>query len=174
MKKNSPFSDFHGLGRVKFDRPRCIVLCGVSGAGKSTAIRWLQERHGDCAFKVIDEVRLLEELKAAVREVKVDSSLLIASHLSPHAHRFIRSWKMPQQIFELDRNRGQVEAWLEGRGIHFSPEAVSRFLKTYRASYVDLEIIVDEFPSDDFDDSLHQFEKQRTVIRTPDHEESLK
>ena len=168
MKKNSPYSDFCGLGRVSFDRPRCIVLCGVSGAGKSTAIRWLQDRHGDCEFEVIDEVRLLGELIASLKGAKANSSILIASHLSPHVHRLFRPWQIPQQIFELDRNRGQIEAWLLRRGIHFTPEAVSRFLKTYRASYVDLEIIVDAFPSDCFDDSLHHFEKQRTVTRTPE------
>ncbi|MEC5127258.1 hypothetical protein VSU19_10895 [Verrucomicrobiales bacterium BCK34] len=170
MKRNSPFHDFHGLGRVKFDRPRCIVLCGVSGAGKSTAIRCLQEWHSDCDFEVVDEVRLLGDLRAAVNNASADSPILIASHLPPLVHRLIRPWRVPQQIFEMDRNRGQIEAWLTERGIGFSPEAVSRFLKTYRASYVDLEIIVDAFPSDCFDESLHQFEKQRTVIRTPEPE----
>ncbi|MDF1824156.1 MAG: hypothetical protein P1U68_05915 [Verrucomicrobiales bacterium] len=170
MKTNSPFHDFHGLGRVRFDRPRCIVLCGVSGAGKSTAIQWLQERHGGGRFQVIDEVRSIAELRVAVRKVKADSSILIASHAFPLAHRFIRSWRMPQEIFVMDRNRGQIEAWLMGRGIRFSPEAVSRFLKTYRASFVDLEIIVAAFPSDHFDESLHQFEKQRTVTRTPEEQ----
>ena len=44
-----PFDDYLGLGREAFRRTRLIVFAGISGSGKSTALKFLCDHHPEFA-----------------------------------------------------------------------------------------------------------------------------
>ncbi|MDB4450073.1 hypothetical protein N9127_03320 [Akkermansiaceae bacterium] len=69
---------------------------------------------------------------------------------------------------KTDSDQGQIEKWLTDRGIYFSPETVKNFKRRYGINYLDLGLVMKEFPGINFDDSWHRFEKQCKVKRTPE------
>ncbi|MDA7898861.1 hypothetical protein N9B11_01320 [bacterium] len=164
------FHDAHRLCELNYNEPKWVVFCGLSGSGKSTSIQWLQDRYSDIDFLVIDEIRTVSELlKLLLLSSKRErQNVLIASHVPTFFHRLIRPLFYPQVIVKTDSDQGQIEKWLTDRGIHFSPETVKNFKRRYGINYLDLGLVMKEFPGINFDDSWHRFEKQCKVKRTPE------
>ena len=164
------FYDAHRLCELNHKKSKWVVFCGLSGSGKSTSIQWLQDRYSDIDFLVIDEIRTVRELlKLVLLSNKMGKkNVLIASHVPAFFHRLIRPLFYPQVIVKTDSDQGQIEKWLTDRGIHFSPETVKDFKQRYGINYLDLGLVMKEFPGINFDDSWHRFEKQCKVKRTPE------
>ena len=164
------FHDAHRLCELNYNEPKWVVFCGLSGSGKSTSIQWLQDRYPDIDFLVIDEIRTVSELLKLVLipDKRKKQNVLIASHVPACLHRLIRPLFCPQTIIKTDSDQGQIEKWLTDQGLHFSPETVKRFKRRYGVNYIDLGLVMKEFPGRDFDDSWHRFEKQCKVKRTPE------
>jgi len=164
------FHDAHRLCELNYNEPKWVVFCGLSGSGKSTSIQWLQDRYPDTDFLVIDEIRTVRELlKLLLLSSKMEKpNVLIASHVPTIFHRLIRPLFHPQVVVETDSDQGQIEKWLTDRGIHFSSETVKNFKRRYGINYLDLGLVMKEFPGLNFDDSWHRFEKQCKVKRTPE------
>jgi energy-coupling factor transporter ATP-binding protein EcfA2 len=164
------FYDAHRLCELNHKKSKWVVFCGLSGSGKSTSIQWLQDRYSDIDFLVIDEIRTVRELlKLVLLSNKMGKkSVLIASHVPAFFHRLIRPLFYPQVIVKTDSDQGQIEKWLTDQAIHFSSETVKRFKRRYGINYLDLGLVMKEFPGLNFDDSWHRFEKQCKVKRTPE------
>ena len=164
------FHDAHRLCELNYNESKWVVFCGLSGSGKSTSIQWLQDRYSDIDFLVIDEIRTVSELLKLVffSGNRKKQNVLIASHVPTFFHRLIRPLFYPQVIVKTDSDQGQIEKWLTDRGIHFSPETVKIFKRRYGINYLDLGLVMKEFPGINFDDSWHRFEKQCKVKRTPE------
>lgn len=164
------FHDAHRLCELNYDESKWVVFCGLSGSGKSTSIQWLEDRYPNTNFLVIDEIRTFRELLRLVlfSSRMEEQKVLIASHVPAILHRLIRPLLLKQVIVKTDSDQGQIEKWLTDREIHFSPETVKRFKRCYGINYLDLGLVMKEFPGFNFDDSWHRFEKQCKVKRTPE------
>lgn len=164
------FHDAHRLCELNYAESKWVVFCGLSGSGKSTSIQWLQDRYPNTNFLIIDEIRTVRELLKLVlfSSRKEKPNVLIASHVPTIFHRLIRPLFHPQVIVKTDSDQGQIEKWLTDRGIHFSSETVKNFKRRYGINYLDLGLVMKEFPGLNFDDSWHRFEKQCKVKRTPE------
>lgn len=181
------YDDFLGLSAIDFSRSRMVLFHGVSGSGKSTAIRFLTDRHRDfesSTFQfragppfarhvgpsapclVVDEILRPVDLVRVLPSLLRSRVSLVATHLSP-------LWFIPlriagaQKIFRTDRGVGKLARWLERRGIEASEVALARYEAMFRANYTDLEVILERCPSERFDESLRRFERFCTIENTP-------
>lgn len=157
----SDFDDFLGLTGRDFSRHRVVAFVGCSGSGKSRAIRFLIEHHPDFQEPgtiVVDEAvtrRDIRDLRPAIRN---GARILMASHLHPWA---IRS-ALPLAgvaIFRTDADPAKLARRLERSGVTASRNAIQAYVRTFGASYTDLDIILERFPGRSFDDALARFHR---------------
>ena len=150
------YDDFLGLLGRDFSRHRLVLFCGASGSGKSTAIRFLLERHPDfngTDVMVMDEVHAgnLHRLAANVMGRRV----LAASH-------FPLAWisALPGiTVFRTDRDRGKIARYLRALGVSASSEAVEAYVRRFGATYTDVDIILERYPAPRFDIALARFQR---------------
>lgn len=154
------FDDAMGLLQRDLRQRRMVVFCGASGSGKSSAIQFLLEQHPHCAataeWFVVEELRHYRDLWPVLRALRHGQRLLIASHLPHRLHRLL-ALLVSTELIELDQQPHKIERWLQHRGIHHSPAAVSRFCQTFGANYHDAKLILAHYPTADFDQALGQF-----------------
>ncbi len=171
------FDDFLGLNNESFERTRLIVFTGISGSGKSTALKFLCDQHP--AFSggsmhwiwtlgkswdptrvsgkrlvVVDEVNHPRQLPAVARLLKRNQTVAVASHLRP-------SWFLPLSLrwrtihFRTDRDRSKISRYLSRLGVSHSAGAVTEFCRLYGSNYVDLDCILERHPGSSLDQALH-------------------
>jgi energy-coupling factor transporter ATP-binding protein EcfA2 len=184
-----PVDDFLGLHTLDLSRHRTVVLVGQSGSGKSTLLGDLLARHpayaGATVHRVVErplpelppevaagEVVLVDELQTwrdlgvVVTALRRGARLLVASHLPVATH-----W--PLRVFgsllvrRTDRDRAKLERLLARRGIPATEAEVARFARRYGATYTDLEILLESYPSGPFGKRLARFERTHHIELEP-------
>jgi len=151
------YDDFLGLLGRDFSRERLVLFCGASGSGKSSAIRFLLERHshfGGGDVTVMDEVHAGNLHRLAARAA-AGGRLLAATHLP-------LGWMsaLPRvAVFRTDRDRAKIARYLRARGVSASPEAVEAYVRRFGATYTDVDIILERYPAPRFDVALARFER---------------
>ena len=99
------FDDFLGLEGEDFRQTRLIVFAGISGSGKSTALKFLCDHHPEFAggssqwvwmlektpevgsihgnrLVVVDEIRDPRQLPTVARLLRQNQTVAVASHLN--------------------------------------------------------------------------------------------
>ena len=79
--------------------------------------------------------------------------LAVASHLSPVWFGPLR-WLYQSRHFHTDRGATKIQSLLKSRGIPYTTEAISEFLRRHGASYVELECILERHPGRSLDQAL--------------------
>ena len=180
------FDDAFRLDAADFRRTRLVAFCGVSGAGKTTAIRRLCQTHRDfrdrdalvaspaeaCAAPgrgrlfVIEEVRQRRDLGAIWTLLRRDATLLVASHLAPPWFAPFRL-AAPIRTYALDDDWRKIARYLDRRQIPHSDDAVRAYCRRYGANYFDAELIIERYPDASFDLALAQFERRCRIHLAP-------
>lgn len=170
------FDDFLGLKEEEFQGTRLIVLTGMSGSGKSTALKFLADQHP--AFReqpwewiwalgkkwnprpirkkrlvVVDEVVSVRQLPGVLRLLQQNRTVAVASHL-PQACFWPFQLFFQTRHFRTDKDMSKISRELARQGIPSTPHAVSEFCRQYGANYVDLECILERHPGRDFGHAL--------------------
>ena len=170
------FDDFLELGNEKFAGTRLIILTGISGSGKTTALKYLADHHP--AFHnqtkhwiwtmqkrrnhipvrgkrlvVVDEIEEVSQLAGVWRLLMANRTVAVASHLSPVWFGPLR-WLCDSRHFRTDRGATKIQSLLKSRGIPHTAEAISEFLRRHGASYVELECILERHPGRSLDQAL--------------------
>jgi hypothetical protein len=154
------FDDFLGLERRDFSAHRVVAFVGESGSGKSTAIGFLLEHHRDflrAEVHVVDEARIVDLLRLW-QPIARGSRVLLASH----APAWIVRAALPfpgVSVFETDRDAGKIARYLGRRGVAASKQAVTAYVRRFRATYTDVDLILERFPGRPFDAALARFER---------------
>lgn len=179
--RSSPilFDDFLGLAGTDLRQAQLIVLTGVSGSGKSSALRFLCDQHPAFAGKpqqwiwapgknpapdpallhgnrlvVVDEICRPRQLPLVARLLKQNQAVAVASHLKP-------AWFLPLQLawkihhFRTDRDPAKISRYLGRLGVPHTAGAVAEFCRLYGASYLDLDCILERYPGKSLDQALH-------------------
>ncbi len=171
------FDDFLGLEQETFRRTRLIVFAGISGSGKSTALKFLCDHHPECAggssqwvwmlektpevgsihgnrLVVVDEIRDPRQLPTVARLLKQNQTIAVASHLNA-------AWFWPFRLagpcrhYSTDRDCAKIGRHLSRRGISHTAGAVTEFCRRHGSSYVDLDCILERHPGRSLDQALH-------------------
>lgn len=179
MNLNSNFDDFLNLSKEDFNNTGLIVLTGVSGSGKSTAMRYLVERHPDFAGRhhqwlighpikwqwryepewlLVDEAIRIRDLVHLRRLQRWGHRLIIASHLPERLVHAVMS-NEGARYFSTDIDQAKLRRFLEYRGIQSSQETLARYCGRYGANYTDLKIMLAHVKGVDFDHIFHDFER---------------
>ncbi len=152
------FDDFLGLGGRDLSTFRLVVFHGRSGSGKSTAIHYLLEnRFRQTRVGVIDEITTLRDLVRRRHELNGESPILVATHVDPRwFHLLVRG---PIAVFRTDRDSSKIGRYLGRLGIEASRASVELYVRTFGATYTDVDLILERCPSPSFDRSLGTFLK---------------
>ena len=175
------FDDFLGLGNAKLEGTRLIILTGISGSGKTTALKYLADHHPafhnqtkhwiwtmqkrrngipvrDKRLVVVDEIEEVRQLARVWRLLMANRTVAVASHLSPVWFGPLR-WLYESRHFHTDRGPTKIQSLLKSRGIPYTTEAISEFLRRHGASYLDLECILERHPGRSLDQALQLSQK---------------
>ncbi|QDU89670.1 hypothetical protein Pla175_30640 [Pirellulimonas nuda] len=185
LSDNEPFDDFLGLRASTLHGVRLLVFAGVSGSGKSTAMRFLEREHprfrgmpstvlgphptpaaldGSRRFVLVEEVHRPAELKGVARLLRLGHTVAVASHLPLAWYTPFRlAWRC--RFFQTDRDAAKISRYLTGRRVRFTEAAVADYCRRYGASYLDAAHILERFPLDDFDRAYGAFQRLCRIKR---------
>ena len=180
VRQQVPFDDYHRLLEVDLKSTRLVVLQGMSGSGKTTAIDYLCKHHeqfrGRAArtfrlagpgcllpplkeqLVVLDDVRFLRQLLPLGRLLRSGNTVLVASHLHPAC---FMPWRLrwPSRVFVMDQDKAKIERYLAWKEVAFSREAVLQYCHLFGANYLDVDFILERRPGNSFDEALAHFLK---------------
>ena len=191
------FNDFLGLANQTFEKERLLVFHGTSGSGKSANLKFLADHHPQFVAQetpwlwtmgknfdpsgvrghrlvAVDEIISPFQFPGLLKLLKTNQTLAVASHLHPLWFKILGP-TLPIRSFQTDRGRAKLRAYLQAKGVGFSEEALQSFHRGYRASYVELQCILERSPGQSLDHALsfnRKFDKIRISRRkewTPTH-----
>jgi len=177
-----PFDDFLGLAARDFSRHRLIVFQGESGSGKTTALRFLLQRHRDFAARrhfylqgppfaeagppppviAVDEAAGAEDLRLVDALLRRGKTVLLATHVGVGRLR-LRHPLVRAAVFRTDAGTDKIARHLRRRGIAASVQAVEAYVRRFGATYTDLDLVLERSPGASFDQALARFLRFCTV-----------
>jgi len=174
------FDDYHGLADLDLQSVRLVICQGMSGSGKTTAIKYLCREHRHLRDRcprvfrlvearclvpplqnelvILDDVRFLRQLLPLRRLLRSGNTVLVASHLSAACFLPLRLF-WPSRVFVMDRDEGKIERYLTRRRVAFSPPSVRKYCQLFGANYLDVDFILERHPGASFDQALAYFLK---------------
>jgi hypothetical protein len=162
------FDDALALAERDFSGTRVLVLCGESGSGKSSAIRFLMHRHrhfrDDANLLVIEELRGWRDLAVFISALCSGRRLLVASHLPLRLHRCLGMFT-PTAVIALDHHPEKIRRWLRAHAVACSDDALAAFCSRFGANYTDARLILQHAEASSFDQALGRFLRQCQLRR---------
>jgi len=180
------FDDFLGLGERDLSRCRRVLFYGRSGSGKSTAIEHLLEtQFSDRARRflfgppferierplhpgvviAVDEIESLRDLPHLLPLLRLDATLLIATHVAPAWFPLVGC--LPDAVFRTDSDSGKIGRYLARKNLSASPTAVQEYCRRFGATYTDVDLILERYPHRGFDEALGRFLKFDDINLSP-------
>ena len=107
---------------------------------------------------VVDEIISPFQLPAITKLLDTNKKVAVASHLNPAWFKILCPFT-PTLSFRTDASSEKIRAYLDNKGILYSPESILSFCKTYGSNYVDLQCILENHTGKSFDDALRWNQK---------------
>jgi hypothetical protein len=179
------FDDFLGLGRQSFEQTDLLIFHGVSGAGKSSnlkflayhhpffrdmSVHWIWTKHKRFNIQsvqsyklvVVDEIVSPIQLPAVYSLLKTNQTVAIASHISPMWFKlFFRHNRTIS--YQTDASTKKLSNYLKTRGIPHSTKVLRQFANQYGSNYVDLQCMLEAYPCENFDDAFRYNQKFNNI-----------
>jgi len=175
-KPNSRFHDFLGLANRSFEQERLLVFHGTSGSGKSSNLKFLADHHPqfrthetpwvwtmgkkfdasglrDNRLVAVDEIISPLQFTALRKLLKTNQTVAVASHLHPLWFKLLGP-TLPIRAFQTDRDCAKLRNYLDAKGVGYTEDALQMFCRRYRASYVELQCILERAPGQSLDQAL--------------------
>ena len=170
------FHDFLRLASQSFERERLLVFHGTSGSGKSANLKFLSDQHSDFRDQrtpwiwtmgksfdasdirdnrlvVVDEIISLLQFPSLRKLLKTNHTVAIASHLHPLWFKLL-GLSLPTRSFRTDGDCAKLRTYLDKRAVRYSENALQTFCQFHRASYVELQCILERAPGQSLDHAL--------------------
>jgi len=187
--KNKYFDDLE-LACSTYASKRLLVFTGCSGSGKSTAIDFLLRHNpgfnnqpystitgGPIDWQqhdlnqleelvVIDELLTSADLWPIAKLLRRKHTVITASHI-PSVFFKLLDWRWPTKYFVTDTNPEKIARYLSYLGLQYSASAVQRYTQDFGANFTDVNIILERFPTDNFDRALNYYQRYCRHRLTP-------
>ncbi len=160
MIKNN-FDDYLNLLNYDFSNYKYIIFLWKSWAWKTSYINELTLKNKSLKnnYKKIDEIfNFIDFVKYFSTFLNKSNNYLIASHISPTYFYFFKIfWKI--KVINLDNDFWKIKNYLINNNYTFSDKTINDFIKNYKSNYTDLEIILENYTWNNFDESYANFNK---------------
>ena len=169
-RNNEPidsFNDFLGLANRSFERERLLVFHGTSGSGKKPNLKFLADHHPQFVSRNAVDLDDGQELRCFRRSrpptrgsrrdhlplsipslhklLKANQTVAVASHLHPLWFKILGP-TLPIRSFQTDRS-AKLRALPASQRSTVLEEALQSFCRRYRASYAELQCILERSPA---------------------------
>ena len=174
------------LEKQKFGDVKLIVFAGVSGSGKSTMLKNLvchhplykdmprteiigcpvcwDQFHPTTPLVLIDELVYAYDYWQLLRLLYRGHTVIAASHLPKISLRILGLfWRI--RVISVDRDYRTIARYLDRRKISYSDAAVRDFCNALGASYIDTDIILEQYPACSFEKAWSRFRRTSRIKR---------
>lgn len=159
------FDDYLNLAEQKTTNFDFIIFYGHSGAGKSSYINHLNKKH---EF-VIDEIWKISQLSIPYKVRNKSKTIFVSTHLPKYFYAFYFLF-FKVLFVNLNKSKVKIQKELERRNIDYNEESIDIFMNEYGGSFIDLDIVLDEYPSQSFCYSIKKFMKTHQIVKNPKRE----
>ena len=180
------YDDFLGLSSLDVNRFELIVLSGISGSGKSSAMEFLSRRSElvrlqachwiegeplpwneeyDAEWLLVDEVVRWADLLQVRRLLERGHRIIMASHLPDFVVRFgLIGFTM--KLLRTDGQSDKLLRYLERNRINFDQQSLAQFTRYYGQSYNTMSVMLEYSGVSDLSLALKQFQRQCRMTLT--------
>ena len=152
------FDDYLDLIPRDFSWYKYIIFTWVSGSGKSSYINELIARNKtlDKNICVIDEITHMEDFLRYILRLCSPWKYIVASHIHPYCFFVYRIfWKI--LYIQTDENSEKMKKYLTSKWMSFSQEILEKYMSMLGANYTDVDIILESYEWDSFDEAFQEF-----------------
>lgn len=166
MIKNK-FDDYLNLLDYNLKNYKYIVFIWNSWSWKSTYINNILKNNNSINkdIVVIDEIFDIFDFFKLFFVFLSNKQFIIASHISIkyfYIFRFI--WKI--KCIETDKNYDKICTYLEFKKLSYSKNTVNKYINMFSSTYTDIDIILENYIWDNFDNAFDNFIKFNKIKLT--------
>lgn len=142
------------------------MFIGESGSGKTTYIQEIFSKNPKLrdSFELIDEHTTLKDFFKDLRKLCSKKKFFIASHVSPYLYFSLKIFGKVCLCI-TDKDRSKIEKYLRDKQFVFSPEIIKKYTEDYGSTYTDIDIILEHYEGNNFDEAFHYFQKTSRLER---------
>lgn len=165
---NHKFNDFLKIMDYDFSSYKFIVFYWKSWSWKSSYIKNLikYNKSVDRNSIVIDEIFDFIDFFKQFKYFKKDKKILIATHIHPI---FFIAFKIIYKVKFLitDRNLEKIKDYLYFKKYSYTEEVIKQYVSKFWATYTDIDIILENYKWNNFDQAYYYFIKNNTLSLNP-------
>jgi hypothetical protein len=164
---NRQFDDYLDLLNYDFSNYKYIVFVWNSWSGKSTYIKNLIRKNNTFSkdLIVIDEIfDILDFIKYFVVFFS-KKQFIIASHINIYYFYFFRFLGKIKYI-KTDTNHFKICNYLQCKKLSYTWEVVEEYIKYFSSTYTDIDIILENYNWNNFDEAFKLFIKFNKIFLT--------
>jgi hypothetical protein len=164
IKNKITFYDYLNILKKDFSDFKYIIFYWKSGSWKSTYIKKLKINNKTLKnFIVIDEIYDIFDFFRYLKLFKSKRQFLIASHIPNFLYFILKIfWKI--EFYNINKCGKKICKYLDEKWFFYSTKAIEVYLFKFKANYTDLEIILENYSWNNFDEALSYFLKYNNLI----------
>lgn len=164
---NSNFDDYLELLNYDFSKYKYIVFIWNSWSWKSTYINKLLKGNKSLSKDIIivDELFDIFDFFKYFFKFFSNNQFIIASHISIYFMCFfLFLWKIKK--IKTDKNHDKICNYLQCMKYTHSKEVVGKYIELFSSTYTDIDIILENYKWNNFDEAFYNFIKFHKITLT--------
>lgn len=164
MIEKKYFDDYLDLLNKDLSKYKYIIFFWNSWSWKSSYISYLFKNNKSLSDNVIviDEIFDFFDLLKIFIKLCTNKQLIIASHLNIIYYYIFRIfWKI--LFFKTDDNLKKIKNYLDYKKYNYSEKTLKQFINFFWATYTDLDLILEKYDWNNFDEAYNKFMKYNRV-----------
>lgn len=167
MIKNNEFDDYLELFNYDFSKYKYIIFTWNSWSWKSSYINKLLEVNKTLSsdIVVVDEIFDVFDFIKLFFSFFSNKKFIIASHISINYFYIFRFlWKI--KYIKTDKHHSKICNYLQCKNLSHSNQVVSKYIDKFSSTYTDVDIILEWYKWQDFDEAFYNFTKFNKISLT--------
>ncbi len=167
MIKKWKFDDYLNLIDYDFSKYKYIVFVWNSWSGKSSYIKELVKKNSSLGknIVIIDEIFDLIDFLKLFKLFSSREQFIVASHISiKYFYLFRFLWNI--KYIKTDNHHNKICNYLQCKKLRYTKNTVKNYIKIFSATYTDIDIIIEKYNWNNFDEAFNNFIKFNKVKLT--------